>query len=845
MPIDHHRLKPLLRGLVAAGLAGVFCQTVPAGAALVTIQNWGGEVSSADESYVSFSEDGFPSIRIPLDGSLKEGTVGVDVFGPAWIGASEGRESLRIDLSVVPNSVGIHLSADPNPESGQPEQSTVSVYGDAVINAATAIRGSQEIMFLAGSEASSHVRIQGALDMAEGAMSLSAAEVTYVGDGKLGRLATMASDFESKLSVGEGDNGGSAVLRIRELNLTHATVRINGDEGANAFRQHPEQAAAGQWRLGSALLVGALTNVVEGDYDALGRSSISVAGNGTLAIGTQLDRPNAVLDETIRGSIYGFDDLSEAEQVRARLAHILADADVLTDSPGRATLITAAGLPFDAVPDTVTITVGAVADAPADGGIYLGDDARWVIYYGEESSPGTADRDSGASAMIAHAGKDSQLIIYGWDGEAALPDLTLLDFAPENVFSLNGVRTQVVDGKLQRLWCWQMPGLQSSSVVKHVEQSWKWGTSEVRPGYSFIVDSFDSDRVGTHAYAGVIDSSLFLPASSGAMTAVERIDRDVLNGLLSHDYELFAGKRHWWVQGESARYESPRLFKVGASRWGFEADGYYATLGFDLGLSSRWVGTLAVSFSSIDVQSRGLASGIASEASGASVLASAARFFDRSAIKFALSYTRSELTSRNAVNGHVLESEPVVEIMSAAARWEGRFGDEYYVAPLLQAGFHYADFRDGAITDHNEYVHGKGFAADASDRCWGTFMAGARAGLSLEVLGYQVRPQLALAAMSAVGERDWKVSTALFDGSAASEGVFESARSFSWRAEGALEIASSGSRPRMEGGIFGIGAKDTGFTDPYAWSLSVNAAYESAGDSEKSTMLGLQFRQLF
>lgn len=833
MPIDHHRLRPLLRGLLAAGMAGVFFQTLPADAALVTITDFGETISSTDDSYVDVDEWGYVSVRIPDKGNMESGTVGLEVEGFAWLSSEDpDAKALDVNLGSVPDSVGILLSADPKPDPEQPAQSTVSVTGNAEISAATAIKGDQAIEFLAGSEESSQVRIHGALDMAEGTISLFDAVVTYAGDGKLGRLDTKVSGQKSTFNVGEGEGGASALLRIETLNLTHGNVAVQGDAVA---------ASDNQWRLGSALLVGAITDDVESG-ETTESSRISVTGNGTLALGTLLERPNERLDASIRESIAGFDDLSESEQVRARLSHILADADVLTNNPRKSTLLTAAGLTSEALPENVTITVGTVNET-GESGIYLGDDARWVIYYGEE--PSATKDDSESSPITVNAGKDSQLVIYGWDGVAALPDLTLLGFSAQNVFSLNGVRTQVVDGALQRRWCWQMPGLETSAIVKHVEEGWTWGESEVRPGYSFIVDSFDADRVGPEAYAAVIDSALYLPASSGAMTAVERVERDVVNGLLSHDYKLFEGKGHWWVQGESASYEAPRLFDVGASRSGFDADAYYGTLGYDLSLTENWVGTLAVSFASIDVQSRGLSSTITSDATSASVLASAARFFDRTAVKLALSYTRAELTNKNQVNGHVLESEPELEIVSGAVRWETRLGNDYFVAPLLQAGVHWASFKEGAITDRTESVHGEGFKTTAAERVWGSFMVGARAGAEFEVKGYQVRPTAALTGTTAVGDRDWTMRTALFDGSASSEVAFESARKFSWRAEGALEIATSGTKPRMEGGIFGFGAKKTKFVDPYAWSLSVTAAYESASDGEKGTTVGLQFRQLF
>ena len=198
--------------------------------------------------------------------------------------------------------------------------------------------------------------------------------MTYAGDGKLGSLDTKASGQKSTFNVGEGEGGASALLRIGTLNLTHGNVAVQGDAAA---------VSDNQWRLGSALLVGAITDDVEPSYgdmeDKAEPSSISVTGNGTLALGTLLEHPNERLDASIRESIAGFDDLSESEQVRARLSHILADADVLTNNPRKSTLLTAAGLTSEALPENVTITVGTVNET-GESGIYLGDDARWVIY---------------------------------------------------------------------------------------------------------------------------------------------------------------------------------------------------------------------------------------------------------------------------------------------------------------------------------------------------------------------------------------------------------------------------------------------------------------------------------
>ena len=91
-------------------MAGVFFQTLPADAALVTITDFGETISSDDDSYViTDTSDGFTSIRsirIPSDESMERGTVGIEVKGYAGV-ASEDPDvkALDVDLGSVPDSV--------------------------------------------------------------------------------------------------------------------------------------------------------------------------------------------------------------------------------------------------------------------------------------------------------------------------------------------------------------------------------------------------------------------------------------------------------------------------------------------------------------------------------------------------------------------------------------------------------------------------------------------------------------------------------------------------------------------------------------------------------------------
>ena len=815
--------KPVFNVLMSIGLAGALLPTAFA-QPLVVISpgdDWQTNVAAVNPDYVQGS-----SIAINADAAIAAGSTGVQAQG--WVSVGDGSEqskALHVDLSFAADSVGVALS---NAQTGPEElrESYFSVAGEAFVRAQTAIEGAGTIEFL------DSAFIDGGLQMQRGQIIVRGNQFQYAGDGE---LQTLRVTSPAAVELGSAD-AANAILRIDELNLIDGSIAVHGSRNE-----------AGAYRQGSALLVHSISNALQPQDGELPvqRTLISVDGNAVLALGTHLDQADEMLDAKIRENIVDFDDLSQALQVRARLAHILADANAFTDHPNQATLITQAGLLESAVPETVRISVGTVKSAGESGGIYLGSDARWILYFGDGSKEQEAKKASAieqstqARPLTAHAEGDAQLVIYGWNGKDALPDLTLSNFAAHNVYSLNGVRTHIVDGKIARQWCWQFADLDSSAIVRTVEEAYEWGDKELRPGYSFLVDSFDPDRVGPNSYAAVIDSAVFLPVASGAAAILERLEHDALNSVFTHDRSRLKEHGHWWVQAQNAHYDVPGLLRTGGRQRDLEADAVYGTLGYDFAFAENWVGTVAVSYADADVDSREIFGTIRSQAASASIFVSAARFFaDDSVLQFALGYTRGEIESTENVNDHRLESEPSLDIATAAARWQKRFGEKYYAAPLAEFSLHYARLSDGDVTDHTESVSGVGFKSDLDSRLWAGAGLGATLGADVHAAGLRIQPQIEFSARVQMGDTAWKIKSGLADAGASASSEFESGAERSIRAAGRLEIASSGSSSALND------AGD-GTEEPWSWSLSLSAAFEAAEGSEKAAIFGVKYRQLF
>ena len=821
--------KPVFNVLLSIGLAGALLPSAFA-RPLVVISVGDDGVQQFDPLKTEFVVEEIygSSVEIKADAAYVAGTVGVQAQGWTSVGFYDPEsEALHVDLVSTADSVGLEvMQAQAGPEDSR--VSNFGVYGKAFIRAQTAIEGAGTVEF------HDSAYIEGALKMQQGQIIVRGSQFQYAGDGELQTLRVMG--HQTSIELGS-DDSASAILRVDELNLIDGSVAVHG-----------AQTQDGVYKQGSALLLQSLTNTLRPEdwEEQAQRTSISVDGNGVLALGTHLDRANDKLDAKIRENIADFDDLSQSQQVRARLAYILADANSYTNRLNQSTLITSAGLLESAVPETVRVTVGSVEDKGDTGGIYLGSDARWILYFGEDSqeeklSAGAYEDKQKAidQPLTAFAEGDAQLVIYGWNGKDALPDLRLSNFALENVYSINGVRTHIVDGKIARQWCWQFDDLASKDIVKAAEESYEWGDSELRPGYSFLVDSFDPDRVGPDAYAAVVDSAVFLPAASGAAHTLERLERHALDAVLSHDRSELKEHGHWWVHAQNARFDVPGLLKTGGKSRSIEADAVYGALGYDFGFADNWVGTVAVSYADADVESKETFGFIQSKAASASIFASAARFFsDGSLLQIALGYTRGEIEAAENVNDHRLESEPTLDIATAAVRWQKRFGGKYYAAPLFEASLHYGRMNDADVTDQTESTSGVGFKAELDDRLWAWAGVGAAFGAQVEAAGFRIRPQLELSARVLMGESSWTITSELADSGVSSRADFEGAARRSVRAAGMLEIASSETF---------AAAADRGDSreKPWAWSLAASAAFEASEASERTVLFGVKFRQLF
>ncbi|MDO4937984.1 MAG: hypothetical protein Q4E62_08715, partial [Sutterellaceae bacterium] len=263
--------------------------------------------------------------------------------------------------------------------------------------------------------------------------------------------------------------------------------------------------------------------------------------------------------------------------------------------------------------------------------------------------------------------------------------------------------------------------------------------------------------------------------------------------------------------------------------------------------AENWIGTLAVYAGSIDTESTGLVQATTGDMSfgGAHISAS---YSDRDygEVRFGLSFVRGEGDSKQTVNAHRLTTESAINMATASARWQTDWhSDVWHFKPVAQLGVHWAQLEGADIRDDSENASGVGFKTESATRVWSDVTVGGDVEARLKFYEFDVVPRLGMSLTKAFGQTDWEVTSQLFDGKAQSRATFESARDFSARLSAGLTIASSGFAPEMTGGIFGYGAKPTGKSLPYAWTLTIDGAHEWASDSEEASYVGLSFKQLF
>lgn len=693
------------------------------------------------------------------------------------------------------------------------------------IRAETAVRG-EGTLYLSGysSDESKHFDIAGALDMKKGAIvSGFGSVVSYAGVGEVG-----AYTLESgSLTVGkDADAGAETFLKIGTLSMGAGTqVTVAGDV----------RGGDGEIPDGRILVV---QNIKTPESETIsgnsGPAQVNVTGKGTLVIGTSLAENG---------------DLSEQ---RKAVLETVNSAAVVAGTLGKATLVTDASLTLE---EGISIAVGekVAEDKAGTDGVHIGSDGRWIADFSQSDKK--ADENvrltlaealrAGAAAVTADQG--AELILWNWNGQA----FEIGDFAAENVHAFGGARIQIEDGVATRLWCKDFAGLNASSVVARVETAENTDALAALPGYRFLIDSFAEEAVGRYSYANVVDGALFLPVTSGLAAAGERASFDALETVMNHPFELYAGKGHWWVQGRSARTDADSLFSGGSGSFGYRADVTQGTLGYDFAVGGKWIGSASVTFAGIDTESRGRIEQTTGDMSAASFTAAAARRFDAAELRLAVTYTRASGDAEQRSITHRLDADTDIDFVTAAARVTATqfAGGKRFVLPYVQLSASTAKLDDSVITDSTTdgTVAGEAFSTSADRRYWATLQAGFDAGTRFTLAGkYSVAPWAGAAVRTAAGDRDWKITSALFDGSAASEAEYDSAQSAAVRVRAGIEIARSGQKEASAPLFLRSADKDAGpRTELFAWSLTLSGEYEAAQGSEHTAAVSLTYRQLF
>ena len=745
--------------------------------------------------------------------STDAGVTGLKSEDDEGFGARLGHK-LVVDLGGA-DTVGVLMDAGTD----------LTLAESATIRAETAVRG-EGTLYLAEIDwgGAKHFDIAGALDMKKGAIvSDFGSVVSYAGVGEVG-----AYTLESgSLTVGKAaDAGAETFLKIGTLSMGAGTqVTVAGD-----VRGGDEEIPDGR------ILV--VQNIKTPESETIsgnsGPAQVNVTGQGTLVIGTSLAE---------------IGDLSEQ---RKAVLETVNSAAVVAGTLGKATLVTDASLTLE---KGISIVVGEkVAEGKAGtDGVHIGSDGRWIADFSQIDKK--ADENVtlilaealGVGAAAVTADQGAELILWNWNGLA----FEIGDFAAENVHAFGGARIQIKDGVATRLWCKDFAGLNASSVVARVETAENTDALAALPGYRFLIDSFAEEAVGRYSYANVVDGALFLPVTSGLAAAGERASFDALETVMNHPFELYAGKGHWWVQGRSARTDADSLFSGGSGSFGYRADVTQGTLGYDFAVGGKWIGSASVTFAGIDTESRGRIEQTTGDMSAASFTAAAARRFDAAELRLAVTYTRASGDAEQRSITHRLEADTDIDFVTAAARVTATqfAGGKRFVLPYVQLSASTAKLDDSVITDSTTdgTVAGEAFSTSADRRYWATLQAGFDAGTRFTLAGkYSVAPWAGAAVRTAAGDRDWKITSALFDGSAASEAEYDSAQSAAVRVRAGIEIARSGQKEASAPLFLRSADKDAGpRTEPFAWSLTLSGEYEAAQGSEHTAAVLLTYRQLF
>ena len=776
---------------------------------------------SLDENSYSDQFVNLPEGEMPPTGPV----IGVSVEGSGAV--LEG--GLGIELGKRRDTTALLLA--------QPD-SLLAVGGSVNLTAQTAVEGAGTLVLSPDASGAGEAIFNGKVQMQAGRIMTTQSSLYFLDDAEIGQMTVIPQDADAPATIGRqkqvvfgnSQNPDGALVRIDALNLIDVQAHVSGFENHDPL----------EWGKGSTLMVKRLSaSLTEVDGGVLHRTaqSITVAGNGNLVLGTYLDTPWRSTEDVT------WKHLSGPELSRARLYALVADAQIVTGQSQGATLVVDAAM--QGLSDGVAIFVGKAHRSEKPSGVIIGKDSRLVIDFTDWNAVAPA-----CPVSIDFDG-EANIVLYDWDGSTYTFDAQ----APQavHVYPLNGLRASVMrkDGAItiERVRCADLPGLHSRALVRYVEDGYQAGDSELRPGFGFIADSFSEMNVGQSAYANVVDSAVFLPVSSGLLSASEQAHREFVSEQMLRDMQ-HDGQTRWWALAWGGEARIDCFYRSSGRDLGVKAQTSGVAFGFDTSLGRGWTGSIGLGGVALESDVSGSLVRMHGSGTMAGVSVQFEKMLDDGRLRLGAIYAQAKLEAvEPSVNRHRLEAEPDARHVTLAARWTGgqRGVSHWRVTPVVDLSVNWADVRAAGITDSDSYmgIHGKGFELQVKDRLWAEVGAGGEFSDVWQIANTQVSPHFGGSLSTAVGQLKWRARSQL-PGASQSQvrDNFQGAPTVMANVWAEIDIARSGKRRHMEGGFFGLGAHETGKMDLWSWTLGLKTHVSVGDHGRRDARFGIDFRQI-
>ena len=549
-----------------------------------------------------------------------------------------------------------------------------------------------------------------------------------------------------------------------------------------------------------------------------------------------------------------------------RLKSLIDDVSIQGNAE-RATLVTASAT-IDGLADGVTIEVGTTGTLPerenasdTSSCVVIGSQGRWILSLApdEASTVMLAAAESGTTKVEALSG--AELFLTGWNGS----DLTTqLDdsWNGKQIYLANSLflgNATVSNGTLtieHRSWG-DMQGVTAKEIVDEAEEVFlsqgEGAITDIGRRYLATTMQRISTVQSEIVAANGIDETVFLAGASGLLTAADRSHRRLHFGLLEHDPEMVTADddTYWWAQAYGGHGSMDKLRS--GTDWGYKEDFYGGTLGADWRFASKWIATAAFSGATSDIDTTGNHRGTDSESASLTMAATGVSLTylanDRHRLHAAVTYSQTQGEAKKISTEYRMKTEPDFRMLSADLGWSAHYAvaDNLQVKPSVFVGMDTGRMRKGdtILTTQDGTNSGVGFVQTTNSRRMWHVKGRLETSGKFSVWRYNVEPGLNAGVTLYAGDTDWRVASRLAEGTAVSTETFHAVGH--WNLSGGLNlrISDAGREPIMEGGIFGFGAKDTGKSRAYAWSLDLSAAAETGPYGTEAAMFGVRYRELF